>query len=125
MAPAPVQSIARRKKLSVKPITPSRVGGKGNRQSRLQGILGSEKGPLIRVTNCQGIESRPRLLTLRFLPNLPQAVPRPGPIHMLNLVRLRDVAVYPDGRNVSGAEAYAAYCRESGPLFLRLGALIV
>jgi len=54
-----------------------------------------------------------------------RAVPRQGPIHMLNLVRLRDVAAYPDGRNVNGAEAYAAYGRESGPVFSRLGGRIV
>ena len=40
---------------------------------------------------------------------------RPGPIHMLNLVRLRDQAAYPDGRKATGAEAYAAYGRDSGP----------
>jgi uncharacterized protein (DUF1330 family) len=40
---------------------------------------------------------------------------RPGPIHMLNLVRLRKEAAYPDGRKASGAEAYAAYGRDSGP----------
>ncbi len=34
---------------------------------------------------------------------------RPGPIHMLNLVRLRAHAAYPDGREATGAEAYAAY----------------
>jgi hypothetical protein len=39
---------------------------------------------------------------------------RPGPIHMLNLVRLRAQAAYPDGRKATGAEAYAAYGRESG-----------
>ena len=50
---------------------------------------------------------------------------RPGPIHMLNLVRLREVAAYPDGRKASGAEAYAAYGRESGPVFERLGGKIV
>ena len=33
---------------------------------------------------------------------------RPGPIHMLNLVRLRPMAAYPDGRKATGAEAYAA-----------------
>jgi len=54
-----------------------------------------------------------------------RAVPRQGPIQMLNLVRLRDVAAYPDARNVSGAEAYAAYGRESGPVFSRLGGRIV
>ena len=50
---------------------------------------------------------------------------RPGPIHMLNLVRLREWAAYPDGRKVSGAEAYASYGRESGPGFERLGGRIV
>jgi uncharacterized protein (DUF1330 family) len=44
---------------------------------------------------------------------------------MLNLVRFRDRAAYPDGRNATGAEAYAAYGRESGPVFSRLGGLIV
>lgn len=50
---------------------------------------------------------------------------RPGPIHMLNLVRFRDEAVYPDGRQSTGAEAYAAYGRESFPVFSRLGGRIV
>ena len=50
---------------------------------------------------------------------------RPGPIHMLNLVRLRAMAAYPDGRQATGAEAYAAYGRESGPVFERLGGKIV
>ena len=47
-----------------------------------------------------------------------------GPIHMLNLVRLRDEAAYPDGRKATGAEAYAAYGRESGPVFRRVGGRI-
>jgi len=50
---------------------------------------------------------------------------RPGPIQMLNLVRLRARAVYSDGRDASGAEAYAAYGRESEPVFTRLGGKIV
>jgi uncharacterized protein (DUF1330 family) len=50
---------------------------------------------------------------------------RPGPIHMLNLVRLRPRATYPDEREVTGAEAYAAYGRESEPVFSRLGGSIV
>jgi uncharacterized protein (DUF1330 family) len=50
---------------------------------------------------------------------------RVGPIHMLNLVKLRPEAVYPDGRRATGAEAYAAYGRESEPVFLRLGGLII
>jgi uncharacterized protein (DUF1330 family) len=47
---------------------------------------------------------------------------RPGPIHMLNLVRLRAKAQYPDGRDVSGIDAYRAYALESGPVFRRVGA---
>jgi uncharacterized protein (DUF1330 family) len=50
---------------------------------------------------------------------------RSGPIHMLNLVRLRDQARYPDGRQATGAEAYAAYGRESAAVFSRLGGQIV
>jgi uncharacterized protein (DUF1330 family) len=50
---------------------------------------------------------------------------RPGAIHMLNLVRLRERAAYPDGRTATGAEAYAAYGRESAPVFERLGGRIV
>ncbi len=54
-----------------------------------------------------------------------RAADRQGPIHMLNLVRLRERADYPDGRVMSGAEAYAAYGRESMPVFSRLGGAIV
>lgn len=50
---------------------------------------------------------------------------RAGPIHMLNLVRLRPQAAYPDGRQATGAEAYAAYGRDSGPVFTRLGGKVV
>ena len=50
---------------------------------------------------------------------------REGPIHMLNLVRLRAQAAYPDGHTATGAEAYAAYGRESLPVFARLGGKIV
>ncbi len=50
---------------------------------------------------------------------------RPGPIHMLNLIRLREEAAYPDGRVATGAEAYAAYGRQSEPVFARVGGRIV
>jgi uncharacterized protein (DUF1330 family) len=50
-----------------------------------------------------------------------RALGRPGPIHMLNLVRLRDKAVYEDGREATGEEAYRAYARESGQVFQRVG----
>lgn len=54
-----------------------------------------------------------------------KALPRDTPVMMLNLVRLRDKAVYEDGRDASGAEAYAAYGRESGAVFRRVGGEIV
>ncbi len=50
--------------------------------------------------------------------------PRKGPLHMLNLVRFRTQAAYPDGRQATGAEAYAAYGRESQPVFARVGGRI-
>lgn len=50
---------------------------------------------------------------------------RPGPIHMLNLVRLRDKAEYEDGRDATGQEAYAAYGRLSAPVLARVGGRIV
>lgn len=51
--------------------------------------------------------------------------PRDEPVNMLNLVKLHDVARYADGTETSGKEAYAAYGRESGPVFKRLGGRIV
>lgn len=48
-------------------------------------------------------------------------LPRDKPIHMLNLVKLREKAAYPDGRESSGLDAYRSYARESGPVFKRLG----
>ena len=52
-------------------------------------------------------------------------LPRDEAIMMLNLVRFRDKANYEDGRNATGAEAYAAYGRESGPIFRRVGGEII
>jgi|SRR6185369_6739347 len=50
---------------------------------------------------------------------------RPGAIHMLNLIRLHAQARYPDGRTATGAEAYAAYGRDSREVFTRVGGRIV
>lgn len=52
-------------------------------------------------------------------------LPREGRIQMLNLVQLRETATYEDGTMVTGAEAYTAYARASGPVFQRLGGRIV
>lgn len=61
--------------------------------------------------------SRERYLEFREMP-------RKGALHMLNLVRFRAQAAYPDGRQATGAEAYAAYGRESQPVFARVGGRI-
>ncbi|HKL63446.1 MAG TPA: DUF1330 domain-containing protein [Woeseiaceae bacterium] len=52
-------------------------------------------------------------------------LPRDRPIQMLNFLRFRDKAAYADGRKATGAEAYAAYGRDSGPIFRRVGGEIV
>lgn len=54
-----------------------------------------------------------------------KALPRDKPVLMLNCLRFRDKAAYNDGRDVTGAEAYAAYGRESAPIFQRVGGRIV
>lgn len=54
-----------------------------------------------------------------------KSLPRDEPIMMLNLVRFRDQARYPDGRTASGAEAYAAYGKKSAPVFRRVGGEIL
>lgn len=55
-----------------------------------------------------------------------KALPRDQPIHMLNLIRLRDLADYPQGhpnhdKGMTGADAYKAYGRETAPIFKRVG----
>lgn len=55
-----------------------------------------------------------------------KALPRDQPVHMLNLVHLRDLADYPEGhpnhgKGLSGLEAYRAYGRESAEIFKRVG----
>ena len=54
-----------------------------------------------------------------------KALPRDEPIMMLNLLRFHEKAVYDDAREATGAEAYAAYGRESRPVFSRVGGSIV
>jgi uncharacterized protein (DUF1330 family) len=55
-----------------------------------------------------------------------KGLPRDVPIHMLNLVRLKALADYPiehpnHAKGMTGAEAYAAYGRETRALFASLG----
>jgi len=50
----------------------------------------------------------------------------PGPIQMLNLLRFRERAAYPEGhpqaaQGLSGAEAYRLYGREAAPVLQRVG----
>jgi uncharacterized protein (DUF1330 family) len=59
-----------------------------------------------------------------------KALPRDMPIQMLNLLKFRAVAHYPDGHShaakaLSGAQAYAEYGRSSAPVFARVGGSIV
>ena len=48
-----------------------------------------------------------------------------GPVQMLNLIRLNETAHYADGTIVTGREAYAAYGRESAPIFKGVGGSII
>src|SRR5437899_3565920 len=55
-----------------------------------------------------------------------KGLPRDQPIHMLNLIRLRDRAEYPPGhprhgQDISGREAYREYGRTIAPHLARLG----
>jgi uncharacterized protein (DUF1330 family) len=55
-----------------------------------------------------------------------KSLPRDRPIHMLNLIRLKPLADYPQGhpdhgKGLTGLEAYRAYGRTSAPIFKRLG----
>jgi uncharacterized protein (DUF1330 family) len=55
-----------------------------------------------------------------------KALPRDRPIHMLNLIRLRETAAYPEGhpnhgRGLSGLEAYREYGRTIARHLARLG----
>ena len=57
-------------------------------------------------------------------------LPRDTPIQMLNLIRYRKKADYPeghelDGKGWSGAEAYREYGKTSGPIFSRMGGKII
>ena len=54
-----------------------------------------------------------------------KGLPRDTPIMMINFLRFRDKAAYEDVREATGAEAYSAYGRESGPIFRRVGGEIV
>lgn len=59
-----------------------------------------------------------------------KALPRDVPINMLNLLRFRDVATYPEDhehaeKGWNGARAYAEYSKTSGPVFTRLGGTII
>lgn len=54
-----------------------------------------------------------------------KSLSRDHPIDMLNLIRLHEAARYPDGRQATGAEAYASYGRFSAPVFQRVGGTIV
>jgi uncharacterized protein (DUF1330 family) len=59
-----------------------------------------------------------------------KALPRDEPIHMLNLLKFRDFAIYPEGhdhadKGWSGARAYDEYSKTIGSIFQRVGGNII
>lgn len=59
-----------------------------------------------------------------------KALPRDQPILMINLVRFNTKADYPEGHELAnagltGAEAYDHYGKDSGPIFARVGGIII
>jgi uncharacterized protein (DUF1330 family) len=59
-----------------------------------------------------------------------KALPRDAPIEMLNLIRYREVAAYPEGhvlagKGLSGEAAYQLYGTQTAPIFAHVGAAIV
>lgn len=54
-----------------------------------------------------------------------RSLPQNHPVEMLNLVSLLGKANYEDGRESTGAEAYAAYGRESASIFKKVGGEII
>jgi uncharacterized protein (DUF1330 family) len=54
-----------------------------------------------------------------------KALPRDTVIHMLNLIKLKETAEYPDGETCTCAEAYRRYGEFSGPIFRELGGQII
>ena len=93
---------------------------KGQAQSLLARLADEIGGPFSRESPMTGFIDPTKETFAAFRQN-----DRPGPIQMLNLVRLRERAAYPDARQATGAEAYAAYGRESAPVFARLGGAVI
>lgn len=59
-----------------------------------------------------------------------KALDRDHPVAMINLIRFRELATYPDshpqaGAGLTGAQAYALYGETSGPVFRRVGGTII
>lgn len=54
-----------------------------------------------------------------------KSLDRDTPIHMLNLIQLKENADYADQRVSTGAQAYAKYGQTSAPIFARVGGKII
>ncbi|MFM9936903.1 MAG: DUF1330 domain-containing protein [Novosphingobium sp.] len=59
-----------------------------------------------------------------------KALPRNTPIHMLNLIRFKALATYPEGhelagKDLTGADAYKEYMRTIQPVLERAGGHII
>lgn len=68
----------------------------------------------------------PEVVAQRFSALSDEGLSKTGPIHMINMIRFKDVAEYesdtrPNGGPISGAEAYAIYSQLAGPFALAVG----
>jgi uncharacterized protein (DUF1330 family) len=59
-----------------------------------------------------------------------KGMPRDRPIQMLNLIRLRPIAAYPEvhanfGKGLTGLDAYLLYAETTAPILRQLGARVV
>src|SRR3546814_3698471 len=92
--------------------------------------LDAERRPMARQTQGVAVVTDHHIDPERAQFDAFKALPRDTVIHMLNLVRFRDTAAYPADhplarQDLSGADAYANYGRDSGPVFQRLGGRVV
>lgn len=68
----------------------------------------------------------PEVVAQRFAALTDEGLSKTGPIHMINMIRFKEVAEYesdtrPNGGPMSGAEAYALYSQLAGPCVLAVG----
>lgn len=100
------------------------------RSLRLGDVLWSRPMPLVEGTHLLPPGLRGHVDPSRGQFDQFKALARDRPIQMLNLVRLRQMADYPDGHDsagqgLSGAEAYRLYGAHTAPILRRVGGTIL